>query len=124
MGSPEVDAGAGELAPPRWSDSAHAARALRSLLRFAALAPSRNNAQPWIFEIQGPEACVYGDVRRSLRVADPDRRELTLACGAAIEGLRLAVRHHGRAATVELCAARAGGLVARLRVEEPRPTDA
>jgi hypothetical protein len=125
MDTPEVDARASEpAAPPLWSSPSHAAQALRSLLRLAVLAPSRHNSQPWLFEIEGPEARVYGDVRRALRVADADRRELVLSCAAAIENLRVAVRHHGRAATVELLAPRAGGLVARLRVEEPRPPDA
>lgn len=124
MDSPLVEGRAREPAPPLWADPGQAAHALRSLLRFAALAPSRNNSQPWLFEIEGPEARVYGDLRRALRVADADRRELVLSCGAAIESLRIAVRHHGRAASVELHAARAGGFVARLRVEEPRPPDA
>jgi hypothetical protein len=110
----------GPGAPP---PGERAAEVLRGLLRYAVLAPSRHNAQPWLFEIEGPEARVYADVRRALHAADADGRELVLACGAALENLRLAARHAGFATTVELVAARAGGLVGRLRLEEPRPPD-
>jgi hypothetical protein len=111
----------GAATPPLvWSGPAPL---LRHLLRYATLAPSRHNSQPWLFEIEGPEARVYADPRRALRAADGDGREMVLSCAAAMENLRLAVRHAGRAATLELVAARAGGIVARLRVEEPRPPE-
>src|SRR5690349_18699769 len=107
--------------PPVWSGPAPL---LRHLLRYATLAPSRHNSQPWVFEIEGPEARVYADPRRALRAADGDRREMVLSCAAAMENLRLAARHVGRAATMELLASRAGGIVARVRLEEPRAPDA
>jgi hypothetical protein len=67
---------------------------------------------------------VYADPSRALPVADPAGRELLVACGAALENLRLAARHSGRAASVELLASRPRGIVARLRLEEERPPDA
>jgi hypothetical protein len=109
----------GELEP--FPADAEPARQLEHLLRYAVLAPSRHNTQPWLFEIEGAEVRVYADVRRALRRADRDGRELVLSCAAALENLRLAARHFGRATSLEVLAARAGGLVARLRLEEPRP---
>jgi len=116
------DRQAGVTAPaPVWSGPAPL---LRHLLRYATLAPSRHNSQPWLFEIEGPEARVYADPRRALRAADADGREMVLSCAAAMENLRLAALHAGRAATMELLASRAGGIVARLRLEEPRRPNA
>jgi hypothetical protein len=105
-------------APARVADAEH----LRGLLRYATLAPSRNNSQPWLFEIEGAEARVYGDFARALRSADPLGRELVMACGAAALNLELAARHRGRAASVELMdGGRKDGLLARVVLEEPRP---
>lgn len=77
---------------PAWAGPAER---LRYLLRFAILAPSRRNAQPWLFEIEGDEVRVHVDGRRALPAADPRGREATIACGAALENLRIAAAHHG-----------------------------
>lgn len=68
---------------------------LRFLLRYAALAPSSHNTQPWLFRIRDDAVFVYADRTRALPVADPDDRELTISCGAALELLRLAIRRFG-----------------------------
>jgi hypothetical protein len=112
---PQPSAAQPPIAP--WTEPAER---LRALLPYAVRAPSRHNSQPWLFEIEGPEARVYVDGRRALHVADPHRRELLVACGAALENWRVAVRRFGNAASTELVASRAGGLVGRLRIEEPR----
>ncbi len=92
---------------------------LRFLLQWAVLAPSRHNAQPWKFEIDGDEMLVHGDERRSLPAADPDGRQLLMSCGAAIVNLSIAARHFGRATSVEVVPGnRSDGLVARVRLEE------
>jgi hypothetical protein len=103
---------------PTWASPAEQ---LRFLLRWAVLAPSRHNSQPWLFEIEGPELRVYGDARRTLRVADPQRRELVMACGAALYDVEVAARRFGRAVSVEVTAGgRKDGLLARLTLEERR----
>lgn len=103
---------------PRWSGPAEK---LRFLLRFAVMAPSRNNAQPWVFEIEGDELRVYGDYRRSLHVVDPRDRELTMSCGAALFNLRVAAAHYGHATSVEVVAgSRRDGMLARVHLEERR----
>ena len=74
---------------------------LRSALTFAVLAPSGHNAQPWRFRIAGEAVELFADRTRALPVADPDDRELTIACGAALCFLRLALRSFGFATWVE-----------------------
>jgi hypothetical protein len=54
-----------------------AARA-RYLLRYAILAPSTKNTQPWKFSIDGDRIDILPDLTRWLRVSDPDQRELHL----------------------------------------------
>jgi hypothetical protein len=100
---------------------AGAAERLRFLLSYAVMAPSRHNTQPWLFEIEGDELAVHADAGRALPEADPDGRELLMACGAALVNLRLAAAHFGHATSAELVPEhRRDGLVARLRLEERR----
>ncbi|MCC6587845.1 MAG: nitroreductase [Bryobacterales bacterium] len=70
---------------------------LRFILHYAALAPSSHNTQPWKFRIlhAGEGVELYCDSTRGLRVADPDRREMLLSCGAALLNLRLAMEYFG-----------------------------
>lgn len=71
------------------------------LITTAARAPSVHNTQPWRFRV-GPSAIeLYCDPRRKLRT-DPLGREMTISCGAALFGLRLAVRSLGYVPAVEL----------------------
>jgi nitroreductase len=67
----------------------------RFLLSYAILAPSGHNVQPWHFKIMGQEVELYADRSRSLPVVDPQDRELTISCGAALFCLRVALRHAG-----------------------------
>jgi nitroreductase len=96
---------------------------IRDLLRFALLAPSRHNAQPWIFEIEGDELRVYPDPSRALPAADPDGRQLVMSCGAAVVNFRVAAAHHGFRTSVEVSPShRRDGLLARVRLEERAAT--
>jgi nitroreductase len=72
-----------------------AASKLRFLLRYAVLAPSSHNSQPWLFRVVGDHVDLYADRTRALPAADPDDRELVVSCGSAIEFLTLAMRHFG-----------------------------
>jgi hypothetical protein len=60
-----------------------------------------HNTQPWRFRAGEHEIELLADVRRKLRV-DPLGRELLISCGAALFGLRLAVRSLGYLPVVEL----------------------
>lgn len=73
------------------------------LLKYAILAPSGHNTQPWLFKITKNHLIeLYADRSRALPVVDPDDRELTISCGAALYHLRLAANHFGIADDVEL----------------------
>ena len=63
----------------------------RFLLRYAILAPSSHNTQPWLFSLQDRCVEIYADRSRSLRVTDPDDRQLTIAGGCALSNLRGAI---------------------------------
>jgi len=75
---------------------------LHFLLNYAVLAPSRHNAQPWLFHVQGNTVELYADRSRALPVTDPDGREMIISCGAALANLLIAMRHFGYAAIVEM----------------------
>lgn len=75
---------------------------VRFLLNYALVAPSSHNTQPWLFRIAGPVIELRADRTRGLPVADPDDRELTLSCGAALLHLRVALEAHGWRPSVAL----------------------
>lgn len=83
------------------------AEKLRFLLRYAILAPSGHNTQPWLFRIQAETIEVWADRRRSLPVVDPQDRALVISCGAALGVLRVALRHFGHEGEMELLPDRA-----------------
>jgi nitroreductase len=94
---------------------------LRFLLNYAILAPSVHNTQPWLFKIDDDTVELYADRTRALPVIDPDDRELTISCGAALLHLRLALRHFGYAgATATLPDAGDPDLLARLPLGKKR----
>lgn len=68
---------------------------LRFLLRYAVLAPSGHNTQPWLFAVEKASIALYADRTRALSVVDPGDRELIMSCGAALFHLRVAIRHFG-----------------------------
>jgi hypothetical protein len=70
------------------------------LIATAARAPSVHNTQPWRFRASDDAIELYADPRRKLRV-DPVGREMVISCGAALFGLRLAVRSLGYLPVVE-----------------------
>lgn len=82
----------------------------------ARQAPSKHNAQPWQFAV-GDDGSVelYADATRALRASDPDDRELTIGCGAALRTYALAVRGLGYEPVVELLPDGPCGALARVR---------
>jgi hypothetical protein len=71
------------------------------LIGTAARAPSVHNTQPWRFYVSRYSIELHADPRRKLQV-DPIGREMVISCGAALFGLRLAVRSLGYLPEVEL----------------------
>jgi hypothetical protein len=64
-------------------------------LRYAILAASSHNSQPWHFRVDSRHVDLYADRTRTLPIVDPDGRELVISCGAALLHLRLAMRRFG-----------------------------
>ena len=83
---------------------------MRGLLRWAQLAPSTHNSQPWRVRIGEVGAAdgdhgfvdVLPDPRRLTPVVDPAGRELAVSCGAFVFHLRVAAAHHGFVTRVQL----------------------
>lgn len=76
---------------------------LRFFIRYALLAPSTHNTQPWQFHLEGDKLVLLADRRRELSVIDPDNRELVMSVGASLFFLRLAIRHFGHEAYWSVC---------------------
>ncbi|HET9707833.1 MAG TPA: hypothetical protein VFP39_05980 [Gemmatimonadales bacterium] len=68
---------------------------LRFLLRYAILAPSNRNTQPWRFSVAKDEITIHADSSRWQQVSDPHQRELYISIGCALENLLVALDHFG-----------------------------
>jgi hypothetical protein len=73
---------------------------LRFVLRFAILAPSSHNSQPWRFWVDGAAVELYVDRSRRLPIVDPADRELVMSCGAALKNLTVALNYFGEGLAV------------------------
>ena len=71
------------------------------LIELAARAPSVHNTQPWRFTVTGQAIELYADASRQL-MEDLTGREMIISCGAALFGLRLAIRSLGYQPEVDL----------------------
>src|SRR4051794_22159466 len=80
-----------------------AADKLHFLLRYAILAPSGHNTQPWKFRIHGGTLEMFADFSRAMRETDPENRELMISCGAALLNLRVGIRNFGFTAQIDIC---------------------
>jgi hypothetical protein len=76
------------------------AAGVRWVVQVAGRAPSVHNTQPWIFVWDGRHLDLHGDRNRRLDIVDPDGRQLTISCGAALLHARLALAGLGRPAVV------------------------
>ncbi|MEX3763843.1 Acg family FMN-binding oxidoreductase [Paraburkholderia phenoliruptrix] len=79
---------------------------LRFALRYAVLAPSNHNTQPWHFIVDGDSVTLCADRLRALPVVDPFDRELMISCGAALLNLRVALSYFGLAYAITLLPSR------------------
>lgn len=93
---------------------------LLAAVQQAVLAPSSHNTQPWLFKLYGDGVELHADRTRALPVVDPEDRELTISCGAALLHLRLALRHFGHTPAVTTFPNPADpDLLARVELTEP-----
>ncbi len=100
--------------------SGSVAEKLHFLVRYAVLAPSGHNTQPWRFVVSENTIELWGDPARRLPLADPNDRELILSCGAALLNLRIAIHHFGYSSEIKLLpSADEALLLARVRLGGP-----
>jgi hypothetical protein len=100
------------------------ARTVAAMLATAARAPSVHNTQPWRFAVGTHAIDLYADPARKLRY-DRAGREMLISCGAALFGLRLAVRELGYLPAVRLFPEPSRtGLLARVTLGPKAPVTA
>lgn len=72
------------------------AEKIKFLLRYAILAPSTHNSQPWIFKIENSSCKIYADSKKyTIIEADPIKRDLYISLGTCIENLIIAAQYFG-----------------------------
>lgn len=67
----------------------------RELVRYATLAASSHNTQPWIFRLESDRIQVLPDFSRRCPAVDPDDHHLYASLGCAVENLLLAAQAAG-----------------------------
>jgi len=98
--------------------------ALPYLVRTAARAPSPANSQPWRFRMRGGAVELLVETHPLTGLGPESIRQATLAAGAALYNLRLAVGHLGYEPHVTLYVDEADGdLLAQLRAGNRRPPE-
>lgn len=80
-----------------WShhDLSSAARDYVSLVRYATLAASSHNTQPWKFKLERGRILILPDLSRRCPAVDPDDHHLYASLGCAAENLLLAAQAAG-----------------------------
>ncbi|WP_028650882.1 Acg family FMN-binding oxidoreductase [Nocardioides halotolerans] len=73
---------------------------MRRIVELATRAPSVHNTQPWRWRAGPTSLELYADRSRQLHEGDPDGRNLTISCGAALHHAQVAADALGWAATV------------------------
>jgi hypothetical protein len=123
MTTTEAPLTAWDVSTTGFPDRGDAAEKLTFLLRYAVLAPSGHNTQPWLFGVDGDTVELYADRTQALAVVDPEDRALTISCGAALFNLRVALRRFGyRDDTYELVPDREDAdLLARIQLVQGEP---
>ncbi len=71
------------------------AEKIKFLLKFAVLAPSSHNTQPWQFSVRENKIHIFRDNKRKLVIADKNDRQLFISIGCAIENLVIAANYYG-----------------------------
>ncbi|MBV9088776.1 MAG: nitroreductase family protein [Mycobacteriaceae bacterium] len=64
---------------------------IRAALALAIRAPSVHNSQPWRWRVAEQTVQLYADPERQLAHADPDRRDMLVSCGVALQHFTVAL---------------------------------
>lgn len=70
-------------------------KGIADLPRWAVLAPSSHNTQPWRFSVDGNSIIISPDFKRRLEASDRTNRELYISLGAVIGNLKVAAHYFG-----------------------------
>src|SRR3989344_3012554 len=65
------------------------------LLKYAILAPSTHNSQPWLFRIEKSNCEIHINPEKVIDHADPSRRDMYISIGCCLENLILAAKFYG-----------------------------
>lgn len=84
---------------------------LQDCIRFAMLAPSGHNTQPWRFRVASGRIEILPDFARRTPVVDPDDHHLFVGLGCAAENLALAAGAQGHPGTLSFNPADGGSVV-------------
>jgi hypothetical protein len=95
----DYDAQANQVRRPFEKDAVVSVQ-MQELVRYAILAASGHNTQPWQFAIKENAIEIHPDYMRHLPAVDPTDRELWISLGCALENLLIAARVSGYAARV------------------------
>ena len=94
---------------------------LAAVVDLARHAPSVHNTQPWQFAVGPGVLTLRRDEARRLPVLDPDSRQVTISCGAAVHLARLGLRAQGLDPTAEVVRADGHGIEVRIAAEAGGP---
>ncbi len=92
---------------------------LPGFIRYATLAPSGHNAQPWRFRGHEKAIEILPDLSRRTPVVDPDDHHLFAGLGCASENLSLAARARGRSGECRFRPAGDGSVLVTLEDAPP-----
>lgn len=81
------------------------------LIRYATLAPSGHNTQPWLFQASADRIAIIPDFRRRTPVVDPDDHHLFVSLGCAGETLAIAAGASGQPGELGFESTGSGGAV-------------
>jgi nitroreductase len=93
MDADELTQSVWDITEDEFPDGSPLGEQAKFLLRYAILAPSSHNSQPWRFAVRDEAIEISYDETRWLEVADQDKRELFISIGCALENLCIAAEH-------------------------------
>lgn len=115
---PRSDSTVREVTNENFPHSGSRESQLRFLLRYALLAPSHYNIQPWKFSISGQSLELMLDTTRIANIVDPQGREVTISCGAAIKMIEIAARYYGYLPKVHFPSDKVDNYLAQIELQE------
>ncbi len=83
-----------EINPKDFPENKSIEQQIKYLLRYAVLAPSTHNSQPWKFKIYNNTCQIFIDKTLSLKEADPKGKYIYMSVGALIENLIIASKYY------------------------------